>query len=85
MSACREFQPVVVQGVLELRHGARADPRHAGKTAFAEFHKLLQGFHPGMSQGPPGRRVNPTRKRGAAWFTGFRRHCVCLPIGCPQN
>jgi hypothetical protein len=35
---CGQLQPVLVHGVLELRHGARADARHSGKPAPAKLH-----------------------------------------------
>jgi hypothetical protein len=81
---CGQFQPVFVHGVLELREGARADARHAGKPAPAKLHEVFEGFDPRVRERLARRRVQTRRERSAAWFRGFSRHCVAFQSVAPK-
>jgi hypothetical protein len=81
---CGQLQPVLVHGVLELRHGARADARHTGKPAPAKLHKVFEGFNPRVGEGLARGRRQSCGEWSAAWSRGFARHCVAFQSVAPK-
>jgi hypothetical protein len=81
---CRQLQPVLVHGVLELREGARADARHPGKPAPAKLHEVFEGFDPRVCKRLARGRRQSCGEWSAAWSSGFSRHCVAFQSVAPK-